>query len=52
MMHNDNDLGLESLDQQKNTGPTTPAEMKKRFEAYIEKLIKEKDSAKVRIVLE
>jgi hypothetical protein len=33
-------------------GPTTPAEMKKRFEAYIDQLTKGKDPAKVRIVLE
>jgi hypothetical protein len=33
-------------------GPATPAEMKKRFEAYIDQLTKGKDPAKVRIVLE
>jgi hypothetical protein len=33
-------------------GPATPAEMKKRFEDYIDQLTKGKDPAKVRIVLE
>ena len=33
-------------------GPATPAEMKKRFEEYIDKLTKGKDPAKVRIVME
>ena len=33
-------------------GPATPEEMKKRFEEYIDQLIKGKDPAKVRIVLE
>ena len=33
-------------------GPATPAEMKKRFEDYIDRLTKGKDPAKVRIVLE
>ena len=33
-------------------GPATPAEMKKRFEAYIDQLTKGKDPAKVRIVME
>ena len=33
-------------------GPATPAEMKKRFEEYIDQLIKDKDPAKVRIVME
>ena len=33
-------------------GPATPAEMKKRFEAYIDQLTKGKDPAKVRIILE
>ena len=33
-------------------GPATPAEMKKRFEEYIDLLTKGKDPAKVRIVLE
>ncbi len=33
-------------------GPATPAEMKKRFEEYIDRLTKGKDPAKVRIVLE
>lgn len=37
---------------QVNDGPATPAEMKKRFEAYIDQLTKGKDPAKVRIVLE
>ena len=37
---------------QATAGPATPAEMKKRFEAYIDQLIKGKDPAKVRIVLE
>lgn len=33
-------------------GPATPAEMKKRFEKYIDQLIDGKDSAKVRIIVE
>jgi hypothetical protein len=33
-------------------GPATPAEMKKRFEAYIDQLTKGKDPAKVRMVME
>jgi hypothetical protein len=33
-------------------GPATPAEMKKRFEAYIDQLTRGKDPAKVRIILE
>ena len=33
-------------------GPATPTEMKKRFEEYIDQLIKGKDPAKVRIVME
>lgn len=33
-------------------GPATPAEMKKRFEEYIDQLTKGKDPAKVRIVFE
>lgn len=33
-------------------GPAAPAEMKKRFEQYIEQLTRGKDPAKVRIVLE
>lgn len=33
-------------------GPATPAEMKKRFEHYIDRLTKGKDPAKVRIVME
>lgn len=33
-------------------GPATPAEMKKRFDEYIDQLTKGKDPAKVRIVLE
>ena len=33
-------------------GPATPSEMKKRFEAFIDNLIKGKDPAKVRIVVE
>lgn len=32
--------------------PTTPAEMKKRFEDYLDQLTRGKDSDKVRIVLE
>ena len=32
--------------------PATPAEMKKRFEQYLDKLTKEEESGKVRIVLE
>ena len=37
---------------QVSDGPATPAEMKKRFEEYIEQLTKGKDPAKVRIVME
>lgn len=37
---------------QANTGPGTPAEMKKRFTDYVDKLTQGKDPAKVRIVLE
>jgi hypothetical protein len=33
-------------------GPATPAEMKKRFEEYIDQLTKGKDPAKVRMVME
>jgi len=33
-------------------GPTTPAEMKKRFEEYIDLITRGKDPAKVRIVME
>jgi len=33
-------------------GPATPAEMKKRFEDYIDQLTKGKDQSKVRIVIE
>jgi hypothetical protein len=33
-------------------GPATPAEMKKRFEEYVDQLTKGKDPAKVRIVME
>ena len=33
-------------------GPATPAEMKKRFEEYIDDLTRGKDPAKVRIMLE
>ncbi|HPL26308.1 MAG TPA: DUF6079 family protein, partial [Myxococcota bacterium] len=33
-------------------GPATPAEMKKRFEEYIDQLTKGKDPAKVRIIME
>lgn len=32
--------------------PATPAEMKKRFEEYLNKLTKGKETGKVRIVLE
>ncbi len=32
--------------------PATPAEMRKRFEEYLEKLTKGKEPGKVRIVLE
>lgn len=37
---------------QASTGPGTPSEMKKRFEDYIDRLIKGKDQNRVRIVLE
>ncbi len=33
-------------------GPATPAELKKRFEEYINQLIKGKDPAKVRLIIE
>jgi len=33
-------------------GPSTPSEMKKRFEEYIDQLIKGNDPSKVRIVME
>ena len=33
-------------------GPATPAEMRKRFEEYLDRLTKGKDPAKVRIVME
>jgi Family of unknown function (DUF6079) len=32
--------------------PVTPAEMKKRFEAYLDEFTRGKEPAKVRIVLE
>ena len=37
---------------QVSDGPTTPVEMKKRFEEYIDLLTRGKDPAKVRIVME
>ena len=37
---------------QATDGPATPAEMKKRFETYLDQLTKGKDQAKVRIVME
>ena len=37
---------------QVTAGPATPAEMKKRFEIYIDQLTKGKDPTKVRIVME
>lgn len=37
---------------QVDDGPATPAEMKKRFEEYIEQRTKGNDPAKVRIVIE
>lgn len=37
---------------QATDGPATPSEIKKRFDAYIDQLIKGKDPAKVRIILE
>jgi hypothetical protein len=37
---------------QVTSGPATPAELKKRFEDYIDQLTRGKDPAKVRIVLE
>ena len=33
-------------------GPATPAEMKKRFDEYVDELTRGKDPAKVRIVME
>lgn len=37
---------------QATDGPVTPSEIKKRFDAYIDQLIKGKDPAKVRIIME
>lgn len=37
---------------QADDGPATPSEMKKRFEAYLDQLIKGKDPAQVRIIIE
>ncbi len=37
---------------QASSGPATPAEMKKRFDEFVDRLSKGKDPAKVRIVLE
>lgn len=37
---------------QATDGPATPSEIKKRFDAYIDQLIKGKDPAKVRIIME
>jgi hypothetical protein len=49
-------VAVRSQDLQKalqlDQGPTTPIEMKKRFEEYIDKLTQGKDQAKVRIVVE
>jgi hypothetical protein len=45
-------IGELQTEFQTNTGPGTPAEIKKRFENYIDKLTKGKDPTKVRIVLE
>ncbi len=49
-------VSLKSQDLQKalqvESGPATPAEMKKRFDNYIDQLTKGKDPAKVRIVME
>jgi Family of unknown function (DUF6079) len=47
-------LKVQGLQQalQVTDGPATPAEMKKRFDAYIDQLTRGKDPAKVRIVLE
>ena len=49
-------VAVKSQDLQKalqlDQGPTTPIEMKKRFEEYIDKLTQGKDQAKVRIVVE
>jgi len=47
-------LNIEDLQNalQVNTGPGTPAEIKKRFEDYVDQLTKGKDPAKVRIVME
>jgi len=47
---------VKTVDLQKalrvNDGPTTPTEMRKRFEDFLELLSKGKDQAKVRIILE
>jgi len=42
MIHNDNALGLEFPDQQKSTGPSISADMKKRFDANIDGNTKER----------
>jgi hypothetical protein len=49
-------VSIKAQDLQKalqiESGPATPAEIKKRFDDYIDQLTKGKDPAKVRIVLE
>ena len=49
-------LAVKTRDLQKalqvEGGPATPAEMRKRFEEYLDRLTKGKDPAKVRIVME
>lgn len=47
-------INMQDLKQalQVTDGPATPAEMKKRFEAYIDQLTKGQDQSKVRLVLE
>jgi hypothetical protein len=47
-------MRVEDLQKQLQTtsGPGTPSEMKKRFEAYIDRLTQGKDPSKVRIVIE
>ncbi len=48
------EVSLDSLHQALVSGgsPVTPTEMKKRFESYLEQLLRGKEPDKVRIVLE
>lgn len=47
-------VGIEDLRLalQVSSGPATPVEMKKRFDAFIDQLTKGKDPAKVRIIID